>query len=113
MGTNYYAVTNACECCGRGDKRHVGKSYRTLRAYMGEIESWQDWLDWFSSNEVAIVDEGGREVPLGEFIDRWKPSPDAPRIADDNNQQWFDTFGTDLGDYIDVDGYLLCRRDFS
>jgi hypothetical protein len=135
VGTNYYAVYNECSCCGRFDELHVGKSFKTVRSYdtavvnstrdsdiseggkskhmVGPIKSWSDWLAFFKQTGVRVVDEYGVSVDLEDFIERWKPIDNAQEIVDDNNNRWREMFGTNLGDYLDDDGFIMCSREFS
>lgn len=116
MGTNYYAIKDRCDCCSRGERRHVGKSFRTLRTYLEDDEptlSWQDWLAWFETYEPVIVDEYGNQIPLNEFVERWQPLPDAVERAAKANAEWRERFGSDLGDYVDDGGFYCCSREFS
>lgn len=51
MGTNYFALPDVCECCGRPERKiHIGKSGRMLRGYRADtwdndppIASWEEW----------------------------------------------------------------------
>jgi hypothetical protein len=114
VGTNYYARVNRCEHCGRGEDRHVGKSYRTLRAYPEDgINSWQDWLEWLNAVRPAIVNEYGDLIDFDAFIEGWKPVPGRPEKVAQGELEWKSRYGTDLGDYIDIDGYHLSPRWFS
>ena len=118
MGTNYYAHMNRCKCCKRADVIHVGKSYRTLRAYReydatGEIKSWLDWKKWLTENDVVIVDEYDKEVDLEQFINGWKPIDGMSEKVLDDNREWTARFGSNLGDYVDSEGFRFCVRDFS
>jgi hypothetical protein len=114
MGTNYYARMNRCVHCGRGEDRHIGKSYRTLRAYPEDgIMSWQDWLDWLNAIEPIIVNEYDEVIDFETFIEGWKPVPgrqqEVARIATD----WRSRFGSDSDDFIDDQGFHLMARPFS
>lgn len=85
MGTNFYARSKPCSCCGRSDKYgHIGKSSIgwsfTLRGYAGGDDSdydwvppsglhtWDAWKVWLS--DKVIVDEYGDEHSLADFEDR-------------------------------------------
>lgn len=119
MGTNYYARLNPCHCCGRGSADiHIGRSYRTLRSYKqsdttGTIASWADWRQWLTTREVVVVDEYGDVINLHDFIANWQPIEGmAERVAEDN-ARWWAQFLTNLGDYVDADGFRLSTREFS
>lgn len=70
MGTNYYAHKPACPHCGRGDDPlHIGKSSGgwcfALNTHPEEgINSWPDWLDYFDTENVEILDEYGDAVSV-------------------------------------------------
>ncbi len=79
MGTNYYLVTDVCECCRRGaDRKHIGKSSAgwcfALRVYPDKwdepkilnLAAWQ--LEW-SQPKSKIEDEYGRTVTPEEMLD--------------------------------------------
>jgi hypothetical protein len=114
MGTNYYARMNRCEHCGRGEDRHVGKAYRTLRAYPEDgIMSWQDWLDWLNAVEPTIVNEYDEVIDFGTFIEGWKPIPGNREVVSGILADWRGRFGSDSGDYVDAEGFHLMVRPFS
>lgn len=78
MGINYYHRSNICECCGRYNEKHIGKSsggwtfsFRGYRkAYEDddiiEIKSYAEWLVLLQSGGL-IFDEYDREVSLADF----------------------------------------------
>lgn len=116
MGTNYYARYNKCACCERYEERHIGKSYRTLQATnVGDvlIASWADWVTFLTKEGVEVWNEYCEHIPTDEFITGWKPLPDAQDIVDYQNAEWIQRFGTELGDYVDKDGYMFSTREFS
>lgn len=70
MGTNYYARTNACKCCKRGEDTHIGKSsagwtFSFHATY--EIKSYKAWLKVLSKKGTLIFDEYDREKSLEDF----------------------------------------------
>lgn len=72
MGTNYYLKENTCECCGRSEERHIGKSSGgwvfCLRVYPDEgINTLDDWKPRLAAN--PIKNEYGDDV---EFDEMWK-----------------------------------------
>lgn len=118
MGTNYYAEFGRCQCCNRVDRVHVGKSYRILRAYgdhdvTGSIASWADWRRWLLESHAEVVDEYGDAVDTDAFIAGWTPKDEASEKVAIDNAEWFNMFGTDLGEYVDPDGFRFSRREFS
>ena len=48
MGTNYYLYYNVCECCGRQDSIHIGKSscgWRFLFHWHPNIRNVKEYKD--------------------------------------------------------------------
>jgi hypothetical protein len=85
MGTSYYARYNACECCGRYDEAHIGKSFRTLQAYdqtpftpipgyeRTAIIDMADWRTVLALPGVTVWDEYGEQVTdVAAFVARWQ-----------------------------------------
>ncbi len=83
MGTNYYAVVNPCETCGKPDmKLHIGKSsvgwtftfqgfknnYDGLPFGIERILSYKGWLKLLRKKGVYIKNEYGKRVSLSKFI---------------------------------------------
>lgn len=70
MGTNYYAILNKCDKCGRYDSIHLGKSssgWQFVFQYNGgeyykNIEEMEDWLIG-----KEIRDENGNVVSHDDF----------------------------------------------
>lgn len=117
MGTNYYAITDYCNDCGRGERLHIGKSGRIARAYppceetKGDpIQSWAAWLRWLERHDAVIRDEDGDPFTIDELAALWRPDPNG---AERSNLGWYERFGHDLGDYTDRDGYHMSPREFS
>ena len=74
MGCNYYWIENKCECCGRQDELHIGKSSAgwqfTFRGYEYEnIHSYKDWVNRLTNTEGQIVDEYGHEHTIKDLLD--------------------------------------------
>ena len=79
MGMNYYAkidrgiTTTNPPVSGRFETMHIGKSSQGwrfgFRGYPGEIDSYQDLLEYLSLPEVTIVDEMGRAISIEKFKD--------------------------------------------
>ena len=72
MGTNYYARTNMCKCCGRYDELHIGKSSIgwtfSLHVYPDiVINSLEDWKELMEKS--TIVDEYGEEITFSKMLD--------------------------------------------
>ena len=95
MGTNYYATFEPpCPYYGRGgEELHIGKSSGGW-CFSVHVElnnptyphSWEDWLTWLKDSEMAIRDEYGTAVTLGELerivTDRKSYAPTKPFVAD-------------------------------
>jgi hypothetical protein len=72
MGTNYYAKTESCACCGRGGEEiHLGKNsggwafrvqYNGGRYYT----NWSEFKNWVKDKKIE--DEYGRSVSATELI---------------------------------------------
>lgn len=75
MSTNYYALTNHCECCDRADELHIGQwaARRFLLAQHsadGErpaLITWDDWMKWLESSGVKIRDEYHEIIGMDEL----------------------------------------------
>lgn len=118
MGTNHYHRTNLCDCCGRYDQRHIGKSWSMFQGYrpddwasdVPELLSWQQWKEHLLSGGT-VWDEYGREVPVAEFIADVEAVPLERRRR---QTQWiFDHGYGDEHDWHDSEGYSFCDREFS
>ncbi len=74
MGTNYYAKTNICKHCNRGeDNIHIGKSSMAWR-FAVEIhedyyKTFSEFLDFLDSDDIEIVNEYGKKVTFKELHD--------------------------------------------
>lgn len=92
MGMNYFAVENACAACGRGERRHIGKSSYGwtfgLHIYPEEgIATFADWRARLARTDVRIVDDLGAPVTVEDLMasiterrfDGRRPEPD-PRL---------------------------------
>ncbi len=74
MGTNYYHHRNACPHCGRGEKRHIGKSsggwHFSLHVYPEEgINTLEDWVRLFDEPNSRITNEYGDPIWPIEMVD--------------------------------------------
>lgn len=66
MGTNYYARYNACDCCGRYDSAHIGKSQYLVRIWPAALDPrWPD-----DAPENCLPGTRG-ETPIRSFAD-WR-----------------------------------------
>lgn len=76
MGTNYYLRYNECQCCGRYDEVHIGKSsfgwrfawhgYTEAPAGLHPIKSVADWRD--AIKKGTIYNEYGEKQDADTFI---------------------------------------------
>ena len=68
MGTNYYAVIDKCDCCGRGpDKIHIGKSSAGWPFSLHTTEhlkNWPLWREFIEKTDAPIVDEYGVKITI-------------------------------------------------
>ena len=120
MGTNYYHRFGHCDCCGRYDERHIGKSMTMFRGYRPDpdwpgdttptITSWQEWKAALRA-DGQIVDEYGREHDVEEFITAVEATdPDRRRRQFD----WVQQYGaTRDNDWLDADGFSFYAGEFS
>jgi hypothetical protein len=72
MGTNYYVRENICDCCGRYDEIHIGKSSGgwcfTLRIYPSKgINDLKDWIPFLQGKK--IFNEYDEEVSYQKLMD--------------------------------------------
>lgn len=72
MGTNYYATYNRCECCGRRDSVHIGKSSAGWR-FAIEMHptiyiDWREFEAFVLKGDVEIVDEYGKVHTSDELL---------------------------------------------
>ena len=111
MGTNYYYEYNICDCCHRADSLHIGKSaggwaflfrahdevWVTERLSI-KIESWRDWLDFFSRHRGKITNQYDDVLELSDFIAM---------------VNWKNSGRKGSADYIDSDGFGFTFNEFS
>ena len=65
MGTNYYLETDECECCGRNESIHIGKSscgWVFSLHQTNELKSLEDWIPKLLSGKIK--DEYGSTISL-------------------------------------------------
>lgn len=107
MGTNYYAVVDRCDCCQRAEEVHIGKSFYLCHATdAGGTSLEADWCAFLRSPRVAAArDEYGTEIAVEELIAKWVKAPESTIAA----HMSYD----DGSSFVDPDGYLMTRREFS
>jgi hypothetical protein len=72
MGCNYYVEANKCECCGRKDILHIGKSSCGWNFSLHVIpdrglNTLDDWKEFLV--DKSITDEYDKPVEYAELID--------------------------------------------
>ena len=75
MGINFYLEHNKCNCCGRCDRLHIGKSSHgwtfTLHVMPEEgINNLDDWKKLWEQPGAVIVDEDGTTLIPEEMLER-------------------------------------------
>lgn len=103
MGTNFYAHTNVCPCCGRHESIHLGKSsggWRfTFRLHDGEhYRNVPEMKDWLVGKQ--IFDEYGARIPHEKF---WDMVEEKQKLVDPEP----DTHTVEIG------GYKFLNCEFS
>ena len=73
MGTNYYWEQEPCECCGRSDRIHIGKSSRgwcfSLHVYPNkEVESLADWIRIWINEPGDIFNQYGETLSVEQML---------------------------------------------
>lgn len=122
MGTNYYAVpkpcSSPCDHCAQ-EPVHIGKSLVMFRAYpwgiFGDddpILSWRAWRDTLRFNSSCVRNEYGEDIPLADFIAEVQATS---RERRERQYRWMVDNALDSGDddFLDIDGFSFCRREFS
>lgn len=124
MGTNFYAIYNKCEHCGRSDEMHLGKqsagwrfTFQSIERYDLKLTTARGWFAFLQQPGTFIEDEYGNKYTFDEFKKRVRFF-DGRSTAEWNGlhytgctrEQW-----TEWGkhDYKDDEGYDFCRVDFS
>lgn len=82
MGTNYYLIMNACECCGVGERYHIGKSsagwcfglhiHRREPWYSDEdfvAEDFEAWEKHIRYAENRIENEYGDRISAADMLE--------------------------------------------
>ena len=73
MGTNYYAVTGPCDCCGSaGSRVHIGKSSMGWRFSLHvipelDLNNLEDWKRYLVGRK--IVDEYGSRITRKSLLE--------------------------------------------
>lgn len=74
MGTNYYYYYNVCECCGRSDILHIGKSscgwvFSLHILPELDINDLDDWINLFNTENSYIKDENDILISSTDMLD--------------------------------------------
>lgn len=120
MGTNYYHRSGHCDCCGRYDERHIGKSMVMFRGYRPDPDWPEDptltlvtWEHWKAALRAdgTIRDEYGREWDVNEFIAEVESTESRQRRR---QFDWMEEHYSETpNDWLDPDGFSFCDREFS
>jgi hypothetical protein len=101
MGTNYYLITNYCECCGRKDKLHIGKNssgwkftFELPQEYSKVMDFMKDIMLKTMFEDAFIEDEYGQPVTYEMLCELLKKNGDV------GNKR------------VDEDGYVYERYEF-
>jgi hypothetical protein len=125
VGTNYYVVENACECCNRYDEKvHIGKSSWgwafTFQGYKYDgLTSWQSYKEFLKDKDIR--DEYGDKIKYDDFVEyiETKKSPGYVHEKDGRKNLVHNAEGRKEGwfnseyDWDDSDGYSFGSREFS
>jgi len=109
MGTNYYARVNICECCGRYEEVHLGKSSAgwTFGFHAtGDLRSFKDWKEFLVKEECMIFDEYGEMVGLGDFLEM------VEKKRGEKNNHALRYWHKD-GSFLDTEGNSMTPGEFS
>ncbi len=104
MGTNFYAHTNACTCCGRSDIVHLGKRSAGWTFSFRASNTVRNFDDWCSLVRSAsrIEDEYGSEVPAEEMIEEaatWGVGIGKRHADSYHDGNWIDARGHSFSDH--------------
>lgn len=112
MGTNYYARTDVCECCGRGDERHICKSLTSFRGYSEfdlKLRSWRDWKSFLQRDNITVWTEYGEQIPVEKFIADVEATP---REARERQTRWVLKYHDPSRDWLDAEGFSFHDGEF-
>lgn len=90
MGTNYYAVFNACPHCKAGEREHIGKSSLGWEFSFHGTESirmWSTWKERLSEPDTLIEDEYGSEISYQDFVTKVEASKGKTNTVDYLHQE--------------------------
>jgi len=93
MSTNFYTEMNKCECCGRADKKMIGKragGWRFLiKIYrQGAYFNYEQFTEYLRSDKVDnIVDEYGVSYTVDEFLEIVEERSDEREHTDVQNYE--------------------------
>lgn len=109
MGTNYFALKDACGCCGKPDEQwHICKSFRTFQGYTHDgplghrVTEVQHWWPILRDPRITIRDEYGTQVDTEVFIQKCYSLGLRAHTWDEYQH----------GHYRDIEGFVLYNGDF-
>lgn len=117
MGTNYFAIVNKCDKCGRSDKFHIGKQSCGwefhFRAWKYEDDglmavSFRGWRR--ITKTCVIVNEYGDEIPYKKFWDKVTATNGKKNHYDECIGKYGDDYNSRI--YKDPDGWAFDTTDF-
>jgi hypothetical protein len=118
MGTNHYHRYNHCDCCGRYDERHIGKSWGMFQGYRDEDEkapvtSWQGWKATLRA-DGEVWDEYGQQVDVEEFITDVEATDSVRRRRQYDWVRDHHSYGRAMEhDWLDADGFSFTDNEFT
>lgn len=98
MGTNYYLLKDYCKCCGRYDKKHIGKKSCGWKfLFSTELGYSKDSvLKMLRQNKDYIINEYNERVNYKDLLKTMKNSKE-DRIHDVMGFHYQDSKGNDFG----------------
>lgn len=129
MGTNYYAVSEACGGCGRDlvEPLHLCKSFGTWAGhryhdldtdrphFAARFATWAELRAELTSGRWRHVDdEYGVAMSIEEFVELADGAADIDRARQlyDNDRRWR-RYSPPLDSWVDPAGYFFLGGDFS
>jgi hypothetical protein len=113
MGTNFFARTHECLCCGRYDDLHIGKlsagwrfNFRGHPHHDPPLTSWKAWQEFLTGTQIR--NEYGDELAL----------EDLRRLASDKIESnscqtcFVKAQAYEYDDYHDPEGHPFNDREF-